>query len=142
MILDGIKAIFIPDMEEMKKEFSSFAEQLRPNVDTLDSSVHLEGWNEREPGNISSPINLGNSVVKLNFDNMVFMDLEFFKQVVLFFRPVINGFLTLGLGWLWYREVMSFIGQVSPLAAGEGRRIEAEERREAAKAERAARRKE
>lgn len=114
-------------MEEMKVEFLKFREQLVPSVYADgDLALGVEGWEEREPANITADYVIGGQTFHLTF-----FDVSWGNKVVDFFRPVINGFLTLMLVWFWYREVMSFVGQVSPLAAGEGRRIEAAAKTEA-----------
>lgn len=118
-LLDGVKAIFIPDMEEMKQEFSSFVDKVNP--DTMDNSADSLGGildsPSREPGDIKGDINLGNSVMgSLKFNGIVLADMKWLKDGVEFFRPVINGFILWLLGMFYYRELLSFIGQAPNMA--------------------------
>lgn len=110
LILDGIKEIFIPDMEEMKVEFSNFINKVSVNATGGMNPVDLAGANSagsREPMDISGSFN----VAGLNLGTVKFLDLRFFKDGIVYFRPVINGFLGWLLAMFYYREFLSFIGQ-------------------------------
>ena len=117
LILNGIKAIFIPDMDEMAVEFESFVNRLSPNTyadaDTLGG---IGGASSKEPVNAIANISLGNSVISgLNFRTTL-VDYGWLKTGVEYFRPVINGLLAWLLGMFYYRELLSFIGQAPNMA--------------------------
>ena len=119
LILDGIKAIFVPDMEEMKTEFASFVDKINPG--TMDNSANTLGGilesPEREPDDFVANLDLGNSVMgNLKFNGIVLADMEWMKQGITYFRPIINAFIAWLLGMFYYRELLSFIGQAPNMA--------------------------
>ncbi len=109
-ILSGIKNIFFPDMEDMKTEFLAFLEKINPPIsDTseIESVGGLLDVESSEPVDVTSDIQIGS----IQFSNLKFMDLTYFKQGIVFFRPLINGFLGWLLGMFYYNQFLAFIGQ-------------------------------
>lgn len=123
LILSGIKAIFVPDMEEMKVEFEKFSESLKPETyseDDIDTgvlpsilgafnSLNAEG---ARPGDITGNINIGG----ITLENVTFASFDALETGVEFFRPIINSFLVIMMALFGFREFMSFIGQAPSMA--------------------------
>ena len=112
-LLSGIKSIFVPDTDKMEADFQNFANSVSVNALGTDDLDGLFDVQESEPSDISSDITIGNdiSVGKLSFSNIKFLDLKYFKQGIVYFRPIINGFLTWLLGMFYYNQLLSFLGQ-------------------------------
>lgn len=121
LLLNGIKSIFVPDTDDMQDKFTSFTSQVSPA--TMDDGENSLGGlldvESSEPADISSDYNVGG----LNLSDVKFLNLEYFKQGVVYFRPVINGFLTWVLFMFYYNQLLSFLGQ-APLMASAVRNAE------------------
>lgn len=137
MIGDILKEIFVPDMDEFRQEFLGLVNKVSPNGGTyagpgggadgggfgggnIGETVvenqgffgSLSGAEGKEPTNVYMDYDFG--LFKL--DGVKIVDYSTLKSAVDFFRPIINGFILVLLGWYWYREFLSFIGQAPNMA--------------------------
>lgn len=114
-VTDTIKSIFIPDTEGMKVQFLSFKDKVASRL-PFGSVSDLDGAGavgSKEPVDINSNISIPGVGT---LANVTFLDLEYFKQGIVYFRPVINGLLTWLMGMFYYREFLSFFGQAPMMA--------------------------
>lgn len=104
-------------MEEMKVEFTKFTESVAPNTNSLGTGDSFFGSiadsQEKEPTDIYGGLKAG----LLNITNLKLVDYSHLKSAVDYFRPIINGFLTILLGMYWYKELLSFLGQAHNMAS-------------------------
>lgn len=102
-------------------EFANFADRLNPSTmsDGVPSLNDIAGLKEREPGDISSDYKVGD----LDLSGIKFLDLKYFKQGVEYFRPLIDAFLIFLCGLLYWRELMSWMGQASTISGSVGHTI-------------------
>ena len=100
----------------MQDQFTNFTAQVAPATmdDSADSLGGLLDVESSEPVDITSYY----SVAGLNLKNVKFLDLEYFKQGIVYFRPVINGFLMWLLGIYFYNQLLSFMGQAPHMISG------------------------
>lgn len=91
----------------MEADFQNFANSVSINALSTDDLDGLSNVQESEPSDISSDISIGN----IHLSSVKFLDLKYFKQGIVYFRPIINGFLTWLLGMFYYNQLLSFFGQ-------------------------------
>lgn len=127
-------------MDEFRSQFNGLLNSVNPNTNTLagpggggegggsgnlgdvviDNSGFfgsLSGANGQEPADIYFSYDFG--LFKLN--NVKVVDFSSLKQVVEFFRPIINGFILVLMGFYWYKEFLSFIGQAHNMASAKSK---------------------
>lgn len=121
-ILEGLGSIlefiFVPNMEEFQYEFEGLMHSVSPNLNNYDDSASniFGSWFTdftQEPQDIYISYDFG--IFELN--NFKIVDYEALKEAVEFFRPIINGFITLLMALYGYRELLSFIGQAPNMAS-------------------------
>ena len=125
-------------MDEFRQEFLGLVNKVSPNGGTYSGPMggggsgggsvgevvvenqgffgSLSGVEGKEPTNVYMDYDFG--LFKL--DDVKIVDYSAFKSAVDFFRPIINGFILVLLGWYWYKEFLSFIGQAPNMAHAAG----------------------
>lgn len=109
LIIEGIKSIFVPDTEEIKRKFEGMTERVEFSLGIVDDGFDdmKDSWEEKPLDNIEENYNIpGVGNMKLKF-----FDTEYLKQGIERFRPVIRGFLVLLMFFYNYYQVLSFINQ-------------------------------
>lgn len=108
-VINGIKNIFIPDMQEIKDAFDEMILKAKTNlgINTSDFDGFSNNWNEKPVTDISSNYNISG----VGTLNLKFLDSSYLVQGVEYFRPVIKGFIVFLLFFFNYRQLLSFIGQ-------------------------------
>lgn len=107
-ILDGIKAIFIPDTEVIRTNFDNM-------VATIKSKLGFD------TGDLYALENIGAEAITdttgsytisgVGTFNLTFLDTSFLKQGIEFFRPLLRGFIVLMLLLYNYKQILTLIGQ-------------------------------
>lgn len=120
-ILDGIKAIFIPDTGYIEEKFQAFLTDIKMkfgiNIDVFKGLFGSERPVEDIEGDYSIP-NVGTL-------NLKFFDTSFFVEGVTYFRPLVRGFLVLMMFLYHIKQVISFFGYDSGVVTGRTEHITA-----------------
>lgn len=120
LILDGIKAIFIPDAEYIETSFNGFLSELKMKfgIDTgfFENLFQGESAVEDVKGNYSIP-----GVGAFNF---TFLDASWIVTGVTYFRPFIRGFLVLLMMLYHVKQLLGFFGYNAGVVGGRSEWIE------------------
>lgn len=113
-IIDGLKAIFVPDTNYINDAFGGFIDDLKSkfNVDTTAfESLFSE---EKVLDDVEGEYEIS-GVGKFNFK---FLDTSFLKNGIEFFRPFVRGFLVLLMLLYHIRQLIGFFGYDAGVVAG------------------------
>lgn len=120
LILDGIKAIFIPDAEYIETSFNGFLSELKMKFGVdfgfFESLFQGESAVDDVKGNYTIP--------GVGAFNLTFLDTSFFIQGVTYFRPFIRGFLVFLMMLYHIRQLIGFFGYNAGVIGGRGDSIE------------------
>ena len=114
LILNGIKSIFIPDVEEIEMKFTAFLDELSSRFG-FDTSF----WDSL----FDSESAVQDVYVDYNFFGLGNMRLKVFDasalhKAVEVFRPIIRGFIVLLLAFYNVKAVLGFVRQDAGVMAG------------------------
>lgn len=119
-ILDGIKAIFIPDAEYIDNAFNGFLAELKMKfgIDTgfFEGIFRGESAVDDVKGNYSIP--------GVGAFNLTFLDASWIVQGVTYFRPFIRGFLVLLMMLYHVKQLLGFFGYNAGVVGGRSEWIE------------------
>ena len=114
LVVEGIKGIFIPDTEEIKGQFTDMVANVERSfglqVDSLDWLVN--GITEEAITDTKADY----TIAGVGTFNLTFLDSNFLKQGIEFFRPLIRGFVVFLLILYNYKQILTFIGQDPSIA--------------------------
>ena len=113
-ILNGIKDIFIPDVDALNLEFRSFLQELKMqfNFDTdFFENIATDGTPVQDVEGDYSISGVGTFKLK-------FFDTKFLYQGVEYFRPFIRGFIVLLLAFYNIKMLLGFIRQDAGVVTG------------------------
>lgn len=109
LILEGIKAVFIPDTEELKADVlglvDSVSHTFNLGIDSKDWLV--DSFSEQAVSDVESDYKIHG----VGTFHLTFLDVTYLKRGVEYFRPIIRGFIVLLLMFFNYKQVLTFIGQ-------------------------------
>ena len=112
LILDGLKEIFIPDIEEIKNSFKDFQDKFAlvfgANFNALDNLFTRE-----KP---LDDVVINYEIPGLGEFELTILDKEWLHTGVAYFRPIIRGWLTLLLVIFAWNNILGLIRQAMPIA--------------------------
>ena len=105
-ILDGIKEIFIPDIEEIESIFNTTVSSIKSKFGFQEFHLDTLFGSSSEPQNITSSYNIAG----VGSFNLTFFNTEYMIKGVNYFRPFIRGFMVLLICFYNVKNFLSFIG--------------------------------
>lgn len=114
LILNGIKDIFIPDVDALENEFNAFLRELKLqfNFDTdFFENIATDGTPVQDVEGDYSISGVGTFKLK-------FFDTKYLYDGVEFFRPFIRGFIVLLLAFYNIKMLLGFIRQDAGVVTG------------------------
>lgn len=112
--MDGIKAIFVPDTEELKATFEGLFEDTSELI-----GVQYEGLDDVFAGEKTLDDVTGNyNIPGVGTFNVVFLDTKFLIDGIAHFRPYIRAFIIFLLVLFNVKQALSFIRQDAGILAG------------------------
>lgn len=124
LILDGIKAIFIPDEGYIQESFDSFLEEMKMKFN-LDTSAFENLFQGEAP---VSDVNVDYRIPGVGQFNLKVFESSYLSQGVGYFRPIIRGFLVLMMLLFHVKQLIGFFGYDAGVVSGRGDHIAAEKR--------------
>ena len=118
-ILNGIKAIFIPDEGYIQESFDSFLEEMKMKFN-LDVSAFENLFQGEAP---VSDTYTDYEIPNVGEFHLKVFDSSFLSQGVAYFRPIIRGFLVLMMLLFHVKQLIGFFGYDSGIVAGRSEHI-------------------
>ena len=112
-ILNGIKSIFIPDMEKVNTDFNSSLEQISSKFGLQEIKLDTLANTSTSPTDITESYN----IYGIGSKKYKFFDTKYLIKGVEYFRPFIRGFIVLLLSFYNYKMFLGFIGHDSGMIA-------------------------
>lgn len=113
-ILDGIRAIFIPDSGYIEDSFDSFLSEMKMKFN-LDTSAFENLFQGEEP---VSDVYVDYGISGVGNFNLKVFDTSFLAQGISYFRPIIRGFLVLMMLLYHVKQLIGFFGYDSGVVGG------------------------
>ena len=105
--MNGIKAIFVPEVGYIGDSFNSLLDELRFKFkyDEYLASIQIFD-NERPVEDVKEDY----AIPGVGSFNLTFLDVSFFRDGVAYFRPLIRGFLVLLMIFYHIKQLVGFFG--------------------------------
>lgn len=126
LIVDGIKDIFIPDVEYIQSSFNSFIAELKMKFG-FDTDFFDGLFDSERP---VTDIFVDYTIPSVGDFRLKVFDTKYLYDGVSYFRPFIRGFIVLLMGLYNVRMALSFIRQDAGVVAGKAVSMEMNARKE------------
>lgn len=119
-ILDGIKAIFIPDKDDISANFNAFVNEMK-----MKFGFNTEVFNTLFDGEMAVQDQYADyNISGVGTFKFKFLDTKFLYEGVSYFRPLIRGFLVLLMAFYNIKMILSFIRQDAGVVTGKAVEME------------------
>lgn len=117
LILEGLKAIFVPDTEVIKSQFNDMVASVSESFGLINWSYEdmTNSWNEKPAEDVTGEYQIHG----LGKMDLTFFNAEYLQKGVEYFRPVIRGFIVLLLLFFNYKMILGFFKQDFGFTSGQ-----------------------
>ena len=118
-MINGIKAIFVPDTEYIDQKMDAFTDMLKEKFN-FDTAIFEDLFQKEAP---VTDVDMEYDIPGLGVMHLPVLDVSFFKQGIVYFRPYIRGFLVLMMFLYHIRQLIGFFGYDAGVVAGRSEHI-------------------